>query len=264
MRIRTSILLSSWPLFLLLLIAAFAGCPSEQAGDEAARERWARRYLPFKKGWQPESTIPPKPQKKPGMSVWELSEYAPGTKPTPEQREAARELIRASERAARENGWFDYRKGLADGFTLMPNDRRHYHNEEYLFDDRILDPEHPEFLMYYTTPQGKKLMGLMFYARRAEERGPQVAGPLSVWHYHIWSRLNCLRDGIMLMGAPAKSDKCPQGATPTHRSPEMMHVWLVDHPQGRFATSMWLGLDLVQELVAKREAADAQRSAETR
>lgn len=264
MRTDTAILRSSWAFFLLLLLAVFAACPSEPVEDEAARERWARRFLPFKKQWQPESTIPRKPPKAPMMAIWELSAYAPGTEPTPEQREAAEELIRACERAARENGWFDFQKGLADGFTLMLNDRRHFHNQEYLFDDRILDPEHPEFLMYYQTPQGRKLVGFMFYVRQLEDRGPQVAGPLSVWHYHIWSQLNCLRDGIMPVGPADKSGRCPRQARATYRSPEMMHVWLIDHPAGRFATSMWLNADLVQTLVAKREAADAQPSVETR
>jgi len=264
MRSDTAILRSSWAFFLLLLLTVFSACPSEQVEDEGARERWARRFLPFNKQWLPESTISRKPPKAPMMVIWELSAYSPGTEPTPEQREAAKELIRACERAARENGWFDFQKGLSDGFTLMRSDRRHFHNQEYLFDDRIVDPEHPEFLMYYQTPQGRKLVGFMFYVRQLEDRGPQVAGPLTVWHYHIWSKLNCLRDGIMPIALPDQFGKCPRGGTPTYRSPEMMHVWLIDHPGGPFATSMWLNADLVQALVAKREAADAQPSAETR
>ena len=35
-------------------------------------------------------------------------------------------------------------------------------------------------------------------------------------------------------------------------SPEMMHVWLVDHPGGAFATAMEIGPDLLSTLLACR------------
>ena len=83
------------------------------------------------------------------MEIWEVSQYPPGAQPTPEQQEAADRLIERCERAVQKHGWEDFQKALADGFKLLPNDRRHYYNEEYVFDDRVLDPERPEFLMYY-------------------------------------------------------------------------------------------------------------------
>jgi hypothetical protein len=34
----------------------------------------------------------------------------------------------------------------------------------------------------------------------------------------------------------------------------MMHVWLVDHPGGAFATAMEINPDLLSELLARRSA----------
>lgn len=162
------------------------------------------------------------------------------------------------------NGWEDFEKALADGFELLTNDRRHYYNEEYVFDDRVLDPERPEFLMYYDTPEGKRLVGFMFYVAGRLDRGPQIGGPLTVWHYPLFSEPVCtlgLRRGRvrrgqdLLPGADAaERGDCAWGS-PTQRSPEMLHVWLIRHPMGPFGTRMHLPPDLVEEELEKRDLA---------
>lgn len=118
------------------------------------------------------------------MAIWEVSIHPPGAEPTPEQERAAQELVEASHRAVLAHGWQDHAVALADGFYRMPNDRRHFHKDAHLLDDRILDPDHPEFLMYEPSPDGMALTGLMFLMPR-QVRGPQVGGPLTVWHYHL-------------------------------------------------------------------------------
>ena len=40
--------------------------------------------------------------------------------------------------------------------------------------------------------------------------------------------------------------------TPSSKSPEMIHVWFLDHRQGPFATRMRLSADLLEKL-AERE-----------
>ena len=67
--------------------------------------------------------------------------------------------------------------------------------------------------------------------------GPQPGGPLTLWHYHVWSFRSCLLRGLLVVGLPDESGSCERGV-PTHRSPEMLHIWLVDHPLGPFSTSM--------------------------
>jgi len=224
----------------LVLVAACSERPPI-APPPPGPERLARRFLPFDEGWIPEREIPRVPQSQPHMVIWEVSAWPGGTAPTPEQRRAADALAARCEAVARERGWFDFEAGLRDGFHLMPGDYRHYVNEEHLFDDVVLDCERPEFLMYYGTPQGKVLAGMMFYVARPDERGPQIGGPLTVWHYHVWAKAKCLRGGL-LVTAEAVDGECAEGE-PRFRSPEMLHVWFLDHPDGRFGTTMWLDRD---------------------
>ena len=185
------------------------------------------------------------------MVIWEVSEPDPNGKPSPAQRAAADDLVVRCREVAERRGWFSFEQGLADGYRLMVGDRRHYVNEEYLFDGAALDCERPEFLMYYGTPRGKLLVGLMFYANGPDQRGPQTGGPLTRWHYHIWFRSKCLRGGLLLTGEGKNG--CADG-DPSHRSPEMLHVWFLDHPDGPFATAMWLDREHLEAAIEARAA----------
>jgi len=237
--------LASLALSLLLLGGAAVGCSRADAPE--LPDRYARRFLPFDPEWRRESEIPEGPQRYPRMVMWEVSEFAPGSEPTPEQRRAADELVARCRAAAVEHGWQDYQKGIADGFHPprgadgKPNPHDHHHrNDANLLDDRILDCDRPEYLMYHPGPEGaKELVGFMFYARTPTERGPQIGGPLTVWHFHKWSIARCMVDDMLDVGW-AIDGGCEEGV-PSHRSAEMLHVWLVDRPGGPFSTSMRMG-----------------------
>lgn len=180
--------------------------------------------------------------------IYEVTRY-PYAPPTPEQSRAADDLLRRSATAAGERGWFDYERGLADGFHRMRElDRLHYVNDAHLRDGRMLDPERPEFLMYYDTSAGKKLAGFMFLANTLYASGPQIGGALTVWHYHIWDRTMCWSAGVPLATA---TGSCVEGV-PADRSPEMIHVWFIEHPEGTFATTMRLTDDLIDQLAEDR------------
>lgn len=158
--------------------------------------------------------------------------------PTPEQRRWAEEFVRRCREAARRNGWFDFEKATADGFKLTWEDRAHYYNAAFLFDDQTLDPDRPEFLMYFDTARGKLLVGYMFFTRSIEERGPQPGGSLTAWHYHPWDGdARCAINGLLPVSKPDRNGECARGIRVT-RSPEMMHVWFVDHPLGPYAHAM--------------------------
>jgi hypothetical protein len=217
--------------------------------SELESPRLARRFLPRDSAWIPEDEVPREPQREPAMVIWEL-DAAPQRPPTSAERAAADELVARSQDAAERHGWFDFQRGRADGYRLLHGDKRHYYNEAHLFDDAILDPDRPEFLMYYGTPRGQKLAGLMFYSRRPDERGLQVGGPLTRWHYHVWAEPNCLVRGLLSVASARGDDGCVRGR-PSHRSPEMLHVWLLDHPDGPFATSMWLRPEQLQALIER-------------
>lgn len=234
----------------LIATSLSMGCDGvEPASDEPSR--FARRVVPFEETWRPESEIPSKPQQSPNMVLWELTEFEPNSEPTAQQQAWAKEFIEACYQAAFENGWYDFKKGLADGYQLMFEDRRHYENREFILDDRVLDATRPEFLMYYGTPQGKRLSGFMFYVDTPLGRGPQPGGNLTIWHYHIWKKAMCLLEGLISVGITDENGACKEGSA-THRSPEMIHVWLIDHPNGPFTTSMMIEPRLFASLVEKR------------
>ena len=184
--------------------------------------------------WEPETTE--LGDLKHGM--YELSQY-PNQEPTQEQADAADKFIQDSLDVAKRNDWFRKEKGLSDGYEKMFGDPVHYVNKEYVYDGETLNPEKPEVLMYYKSSQGEFLMGIMFLA--IGERGPQVAGPLSKWHYHIDRRM-CYERGVLPIGGVDEQGACAVGI-PNTRSPEMLHVWFFDHSDGRFATRMGLTED---------------------
>jgi hypothetical protein len=226
----------------LLLGASSLGCGRE--ADPNLQDRYAHRFLPFDPEWKRESEIPAGPQRYPLMVMWEVSNYPPGSAPTPEQQRAADDLIERCRAAAVAHGWQDPAKGVADGFLrprdsdgkLIPDDH-HHRNDANMRDDRILDCDRPEYLMYHPTSDGMyELAGFMFFARTPTERGPQVGGPLTVWHFHKWRIAQCMVDDLFDVGW-AIEGRCETGV-PSHRSAEMLHVWLIDRPGGPFSSNM--------------------------
>ena len=231
------------------LAGGLAACsPTGEVGDE----RWARRGASFGYApWQAESTVPAEPQQAPAMVIWEVTRFAPDSEPSESQRTAAQDLIERSYASARERGWTRFGQAKRDGYRLLFSDTVHFVNEEYVVDDAILDPERPEFLMYYKTDKGRALVGYMFLARTPTEWGPQVGGPLTLWHYHVWSEPGCMVGGLFAVSKPDAQGRCARG-WPSSRTPEMIHVWLVDHPEGPFSTKMRIDPKLVPGLLAKR------------
>ncbi len=220
-------------------------------GADPGADRLASLYKGGKRTWVPESTLPKEPQKKPRNVIYELTTYPEGSRPAPDQIRAAEDLVRRCFEAAKRHGWFQFKNGLDQGYTLLFGDKRHYVKPSYVFDDAVLDCEKPEFLMYYDTPQGKGLAGLMFYADTPTGWGPQIGGPLTVWHYHVWAPIQCMLDQMLLVGTADGQGRCVEGL-PMHRSPEMIHVWFIDRPKGPFTSSMYLPDEEIALLMARR------------
>jgi len=188
------------------------------------------------------------------LGMYELTQY-PNQQATQAQLAAASNLVNESFDAALRNGWFSKDKGLSDGYEPMFGDPVHFVNVEYVFDGETLNPEKPEVLMYYKTREGDFLMGVMYLA--IGQRGPQVAGPLSKWHYHI-DRQMCYERGVLPIGRTTEGGTCETGIQ-NIRSPEMLHVWFFNHPEGKFATKMGLsepllysGIEQIRELQKER------------
>ena len=237
---------------LALIALALFGCSAGVETPETPADAWvARRFLPFDPIWRPLAQIPSEKPESPAMVIWEVSEFAPDTEPTREQRLAADDLIARCFDAAVRNGWLDFEKALRDGYIGLFQDRRHYANWEFIADDAVLDPDRPEFLMYYATPEGMQLIGFMFYTDELLAHGPQIGGPLTVWHYHRWREPTCLRDNLLPIGRALESGRCLTGELGS-RSPEMLHVWLVDRSEGPFASNMYIEPESFPALLQKR------------
>jgi len=229
-----------WLLAAVVLSAAL-GCAEEPAGERHVARIPRKSDL----AWKLESAVYPLTQKAPWNVMWEVTRY-PGAQPTAAQQRRADALVERSLASARRNGWFEYEKGAADGYsTVQDHLGTHYGNNDFLLDDRFLDPERPEFLMYYDSTGGKKLVGYMFVVPLDEE-GPQVGGPLTIWHYHLWATPVCIENGRVGV-IRAENGRCQRGS-PSQKSLEMLHVWFVDHPEGRFASRMRLPQELVERL----------------
>ncbi len=105
-------------------------------------------------------------------------------------------------------------------------------NTSYNRDGRILDPDRPESLIYLSMDDGSwKLVGIMYRMPSPYEPGPRVGGALTAWHAH--DNL-CTANGRVV--AVVVNGQCARGAA--SKTPEMLHVWLVENPDGVFSGDM--------------------------
>ncbi len=250
---KTAVLRCPSVVALIVAVAASSLACDGASSPGEGRDRYAARYRAGQAEWVLESSLPKAPQKKPPMVIYEVSEYPPGSWPTPPQAQAAQDLVERCFEAARRHRWFQFKNGLDQGYEKLFADKRHYVKPEYVFDDIVLDCDRPEFLMYYDTPKGKGLAGLMFYMDDPTGWGPQIGGPLTIWHYHVWAPIQCMQRKLLLVGTAGDDDRCGAGV-PMHRSPEMIHVWFIDRPKGPFSSSMYLPDDELELLAQPRRA----------
>jgi hypothetical protein len=125
-----------------------------------------------------------------------------------------------------------------------------------------LEPSKPESLVYYKNPNNeseKLLAGFMFLVDSLEAEGEQVAGPLTVWHYHSTPSTGqggtvCFNSTIS-RGRGFESIDCSDNDLRKYRGPEMLHIWFIKHPEGPFATRMGIPSEYLKspEKMSKKE-----------
>jgi hypothetical protein len=126
----------------------------------------------------------------------------------------------------------------ADGYrAVTPIDAPivHYVNPAYLVGGDTLNPEHPESLIYGNSARGPILLAAMYIAHRIGQAGPDIGGPLTLWHAHSNLCFNAKTNIIDSFTDAAGN--CPAGSF-NSGTPEMLHVWVVDNPNGPFSTDM--------------------------
>ncbi len=127
--------------------------------------------------------------------------------------------------------YFDTLDRESDGWS-------HWLNPDYIGDATLLDPERPESIL--VDNESWRPIGVMFIATRDGEpiEPPSVYGEdepdaerCSPWHYHVglpgrkaWWYYENVHIGA---GRPSMQLPC--------RTPCMMHVWTVEHPDGVYA-----------------------------
>jgi hypothetical protein len=164
--------------------------------------------------------------------------------PTEAQLEAAARLVTETRAAVAKYALLS--TAITAGYKPMePPDGEivHYVNPDYMADLYILDPQHVQSLIYFNGKNGPQLIGAMFIMPTRAEDGPDIGGPLTIWHQH--SNI-CFDDstGIAVafihsadFDSTDKSGSCPRGST-LKPTPQMLHVWLIDNPDGPFASTM--------------------------
>ncbi len=154
--------------------------------------------------------------------------------PTAEQVAAAQALADATRQAAQRFARLE--DAIAAGFTLPPGGTGpdvHMENKANRSDGRVLDPEHPETLVYAIDGGRATLLGVVYVMEQAGVPGPQPGGPITRWHAHNIC-LTLLPPGF---GIVSPFGSCP-ALSVNLTVPEMMHVWIVDNPNGPFAEGL--------------------------
>lgn len=211
----------------------------ETIGEQYTKARYTNFYPPRtfaqmselrQEHWSPEGSEAPT-----ARGTYEVSVFPCDEEWTAKQESEANELIERTRAAAERHGWTSYDKAIEDGFYPMMGISDHYVNDEYANDGRILDPDRPEFLMYYDTDEGKVLSGIMYVMPGIGLRGPQIGGPQTIWHYHVMPAA-CYVNGIAVE-RPDEDGNCSRGVK-SELSPEMVHVWFIDRKNGPFSSAM--------------------------
>ena len=153
----------------------------------------------------------------------------------PGQVAAARQLY--AETAAAIAPYKDWRNAWAAGYRpggsqAMPS--THWMNQGYVEAGYVLDPRHPQGLVYANTKHGPELLGAMFQMKRIGQFGPDPGGPLTAWHQH---ENVCFSPFGLEFSLMTPTATCPLGSIDIS-APPMLHVWIVDNPDGPFAVDI--------------------------
>src|SRR5262249_3384148 len=142
--------------------------------------------------------------------------------PTAEQVRAADALALATRTAMAK--YANLSNALRDGFLLPAvahGPDVHLDNKANASDARVLDPQHPEKLVYAIDGGKATLLGVVFVMERAGVPGPAPGGSITRWHAHNVC-LSALPPGFTIVSAYGT---CPPLSV-TVTSAEMMHVWV--------------------------------------
>ena len=163
---------------------------------------------------------------------------------TPQQQAAAENLVAVT--VVRLPKWADYHTAEAAGFHSIGDGAtgfEHYIQWNWINDSTILDPDHPEALVYQPQPDGsKKLVSAMYMLPDTVKLTdvPDIGGALMQWHVHDNLCFTSDKVAPKVAGLTDSSGNCPAGLVKFVPSP-MIHVWIVPQQCGPFAALEGVG-----------------------
>lgn len=135
-------------------------------------------------------------------------------------------------------------RSIGDGLT----GHEHYISWSLINDDKTLDPDFPESLVYEISPgQPKKLVSAMFMLREGDtlDSVPDVGGPLMQWHVHDDLCFTEDPSAPRVAGVTSVGGSCPPPLKKLTPVP-MIHVWITPHACGPFAALEGVGAGQVK------------------
>jgi hypothetical protein len=168
---------------------------------------------------------------------------------TPEQQAAAENLIAIT--LWRLPQWSDPNVAEAAGFHSIGDGFTGYEHLiqwDWINDDRVLDPDRPESLVYRVDRDGTRtLEAAMYMLPQGEtlDTVPELGGKLTQWHVHDDL---CFTPGEApkVRGVTGVGQGCPAGLVKLDPVP-MIHVWIVPHRCGPFAALEGVGGGQIKE-----------------
>jgi hypothetical protein len=168
----------------------------------------------------------------------------------PEQQAFAENLVATN--VVRLPQWADPAVAEAAGFHSIgdgDSGHEHYVNWNWIDDDVWLDPDAPESLVYEPQPDGsKKLVSAMYMLPRdvTLEEVPDYGGTLMQWHIHDDL---CMTDDPVAPQVEGVTNPDGTCTPPLVKLQEwaMIHVWIVPHECGPFASLEDIGAGSIKE-----------------
>jgi len=131
---------------------------------------------------------------------------------------------------------------IGDGFTGF----EHYINWSYLNDNHVLDPDHPESIVYSVRGGKRTLVSAMYMLPPGStlDTVPDIGGALTQWHIH--NNL-CFTGGSapQVVGLTNSAGKCDSPTIALQPVP-MIHVWIVPTACGPFSALEGVGAGQVK------------------
>lgn len=127
----------------------------------------------------------------------------------------------------------DVKTALAAGYIQITQDlpgiAAHFMQPAYNIDGDLMNPAHPEFLLYSKRVDGTwRLVGVMFSSENVSDTPPSFFGAIDVWHRH---ENLCFVAG----GVSVQPDAASCRGTFVRTTPWNLHVWTMPGASGVFA-----------------------------